>query len=168
VNLSGQAHAVIMRSIHAHARILTIDAARALRAPGVLAVFTGSDVAHLGTMKMLLKRKRPDGSPMFAPPHRGLTRERARYVGDPVAMVVAETLAQAEDAAESVRIDYEPLPSVTSTAEAVGGPAVWDECPDNVSNLHEVGDRAATEAAFAAPHAWCAVATSSPGSTPNI
>src|SRR6267143_3197205 len=149
VNLSGQAHAVIVRSIHAHARILTIDAARALRAPGVLAVFTGSDVAHLGTMKMLLKRQRPDGSPMFPPPHHGLTRERARYVGDPVAMVVAETLAQAEDAAESVRIDYEPLPSVTSTAEAVGGPAVWDECPDNVSNLHEVGDRAATEAAVA-------------------
>src|SRR6267143_760645 len=149
VNLSGQAHAVIVRSIHAHARILTIDAARALRAPGVLAVFTGSDVAHLGTMKMLLKRQRPDGSPMFAPPHHGLTRERARYVGDPVAMVVAQTLAQAEDAAESVLIDYEPLPSVTSTAEAVGGPAVWDECPDNVSNVHEVGDRAATEAAFA-------------------
>src|SRR5437879_1425014 len=149
VNLSGQAHAVIVRSIHAHARMLAIDAARALRAPGVLAVFTGSDIAHLGTMKMLLHRKRPDGSPMFAPPHRGLTRERARYVGDPVAMVVAETLAQAEDAADSVRIDYEPLPSVTSTAEAVGGPAVWDECPDNVSNVHEIGDRAATEAAFA-------------------
>src|SRR5712664_2506092 len=149
VNLSGQAHAVIVRSIHAHARIVKIDAARALRAPGVLGVFTGADVAELGTMKMLLKRKRPDGSPMFAPPHRGLTRERARYVGDPVAMVVAETLAQAEDAAESVRIDYEPLPSVTSTAEAVGGPPVWDECPDNVSNVHEVGDRAATEAAFA-------------------
>src|SRR6266403_1659911 len=149
VNLSGQAHAVIVRSIHAHARMLAIDAARALRAPGVLAVLTGSDVAHLGTMKMLLHRKRPDGSPMFAPPHRGLTRERARYVGDPVAMVVAETLAQAEDAAESVRIDYEPLPSVTSTAEAVGGPPVWDECPDNISNVHEVGDRAATEAAFA-------------------
>src|SRR5438552_7460247 len=149
VNLSGQAHAVIKRSIHGHARIVKIDAARARRAPGVLAVFTGSDVAHLGTMKMLLKRRRPDGSPMFAPPHRGLTRERARYVGDPVAMVVAETLAQAEDAADSVRIDYEPLPSVTSTAEAVGGPAVWDECPDHISHVPEIGDRAATEAAFA-------------------
>src|SRR6266850_5841030 len=100
-------------------------------------------------MKMALKRKRPDGSPMWAPPHHGLTRERARYVGDPVAMVVAESLAQAEDAAERVRIEYEPLASVTSTAAAVGGPAVWDECPDNVSNVHEVGDHAATEAAFA-------------------
>jgi len=115
----------------------------------VLAVFTGADVAELGTMKMTLKRKRPDGSPMWAPPHRGLTSERARYVGDPVAMVVAETLAQAEDAAETLRIDYEPLPSVTSTVDAVGGPAVWDECPDNVSNVHAVGDEAATDAAFA-------------------
>src|SRR5437773_6587124 len=148
VNLPGQAHAVIVRSIHAHARIVTIDAAHARRAPGVLAVFTGADVAELGTMKMTLKRKRPDGSPMWAPPHHGLTRERARYVGDPVAMVVADTLAQAEDAAELLEIDYEPLPAVTSTADAVGGPAVWEECPDNVSNVHEVGDRAATEAAF--------------------
>src|SRR5213594_4558929 len=150
VNLPGQTHAVIVRSVHAHARVRKIDAVESLKAPGVLAVFTGSDVAHLGTMKMLLKRRRPDGSPMFAPPHRGLTRDRVRYVGDPVAMVVAETLAEAEDAAERLAIDYEPLPSVTSTADAVGGPAVWDECPDNVSNVHEIGDRAATEAAFAA------------------
>jgi aerobic carbon-monoxide dehydrogenase large subunit len=150
VNLPGQAHAVIVRSIHAHARIRGLDATAALRAPGVLAVFTGADTAELGTMKMTLKRKRPDGSPMFAPPHHGLTRDRVRYVGDPVAMVIAETLAQAEDAAERLAIDYEPLPAVTSTADAVGGPAVWDECPDNVSNVHEVGDRAATDAAFAA------------------
>jgi carbon-monoxide dehydrogenase large subunit len=149
VSLRGQAHAVIVRSIHAHARIRAIDTAEARRAPGVLAVFTGDDVAELGTMKMTLKRKRPDGSPMFAPSHRGLTRERVRYVGDPIAMVVAETLAEAEDAAGRVIIDYEPLPSVTSTADAIGGPAVWDECSDNVSNVHEVGDRAATDAAFA-------------------
>jgi carbon-monoxide dehydrogenase large subunit len=150
VDLPGQAHAVIVRSTHAHARIRSIDRTAAQRAPGVLAVFTGADVAELGTMKMTLKRKRPDGSPMFAPPHHGLTRDRVRYVGDPVAMVVAETLAQAEDAAERVAIDYEPLPAVTSTAVAIGSPAVWDECPDNVSNVHEVGDRAKTDAAFAA------------------
>jgi len=150
VNLPRQAHAVIVRSIHAHARIRGLDATAALRAPGVLAVFTGADTVELGTMKMTLKRKRPDGSPMFAPPHHGLTRDRVRYVGDPVAMVIAETLAQAEDAAERLTIDYEPLPAVTSTADAVGGPAVWDECPDNVSNVHEIGDRAATDAAFAA------------------
>jgi aerobic carbon-monoxide dehydrogenase large subunit len=152
VNLPGQAHAVIVRSIHAHARIRGIDVRAASQAPGVVAVLTGADVAKdgLGTMQMTLKRKRPDGSPMFAPPHRGLAQDRVRYVGDPVALVVAETRAQAEDAAEAVEIDYEPLPSVTSTAEAVGGAPVWDECPDNVSNVFEAGDRAATDAALAA------------------
>ena len=154
VNLPGQTHAVIVRSTHAHARIRSIDTAAALASPGVVAVFTGADLArdNLGTMQMTLKRKRPDGSPMFAPPHRGLTADRVRYVGDPVAMVIAETLAQAEDAAERLRIDYEPLPSVTSTADAIGGPAVWDECADNVSNLFESGDKATTDAAFAKAH----------------
>jgi carbon-monoxide dehydrogenase large subunit len=151
VNLPGQAHAVIVRSMHAHAKLGAIETSGAVRAPGVLAVFTGADLAKddMGTMKMTLKRKRPDGGPMFAPPHRGLARERVRYVGDPVALVVAETRAQAEDAADRLRIEYEPLPSVTSTAEAIGGAPVWDECPDNVSNLFEAGDKAATEAAFA-------------------
>src|SRR5215470_318263 len=110
VNLAGQAYAVIVRSIHAHARITRIDATQALRSPGVLAVFTGADTAELGTMKMTLKRKRPDGSPMFAPPHHGLTRDRVRYVGDPVAMVVAETLAQAEDATARRPTPRSPAP----------------------------------------------------------
>src|SRR3989454_5091181 len=151
VNLPGQAHAVIVRSVHAHARIRSIDTAAALRAPGVLAAFTGADLARdgLGTMKMTLKRKRPDGSPMFAPPHRGLSEGRVRYVGDPIGLVIAETAAQATDAAEAVRVEYVPLPSVTCTADAIGGAPVWDECPDNVSNLFEVGDKTATDAAFA-------------------
>jgi aerobic carbon-monoxide dehydrogenase large subunit len=151
VNLPGQAHAVVVRSMHAHANIRSVNAAAALCAPGVIAVFTGADVARdgLGTMQMTLNRKRPDGSPMFARPHRGLTAERARYVGDPLALVVAETVAQAQDAAEQVDIDYEPLPSVTSTAEALGGAPVWDECPDNISNIFEAGDKTAAEAAFA-------------------
>jgi aerobic carbon-monoxide dehydrogenase large subunit len=155
VNLPGQAHVIVIRSIHAHARLRGVDAHEALAMPGVRAVFTAADVGDdLGTMKMTLKRKRPDGSPMFAPPHRGLARERARYVGDPIALVVADTRAQAEDGAERVRVDYEPLPSVTSTADAVkpGAAAVWDECPDNVSNVHETGDGAATEAALARAH----------------
>jgi len=82
VNLPGQAYAVIVRSIHAHARIRGIEARTALKAPGVVAVLTGADVAKdgLGTMQMTLKRKRPDGSPMFAPPHRGLAQDRVRYV----------------------------------------------------------------------------------------
>src|SRR5215471_12718610 len=117
VNLPGQAYAYVLRSPHAHARIATIDQGAALAATGVLAVFTGDDIIAdgLGTMAMTLKRKRPDGSPMFAPPHPGLARGRVRYVGDPVALVVGESLAQAKDAAERVAIDYEPLPSVTAT-----------------------------------------------------
>ncbi len=153
VNLPGQAHAVVVRSMHAHARIRAVDPAAAAAAPGVLAVLTGADLARdgLGTMTMTLSRKRPDGSPMFAPPHRGFATDRVRYVGDPVALVVAETHAQAEDAAELVRVEYEPLPAVTGTADAAapGSPPVWDECPDNVSNVFEAGDRAAADAAFA-------------------
>jgi carbon-monoxide dehydrogenase large subunit len=156
VNVPGQTYALIVRSPHAHARLLALDISAAQRAPGVVAVFTGADLAKdgLGTMVMTLKRKRPDGSPMFARPHRGLTQDRVRYVGDPIALVVAETRAQAEDAADLVQVDYEPLPSVTSTAEAPqpGSAAVWDECPDNVSNVFESGDKAATEAAFARAH----------------
>jgi len=155
VTLPGQTSMVVVRSMHAHARIRGIDTTAAVAMPGVLAVFTGADIGdELGTMKMTLKRKRPDGSPMFAPPHRGLARDRARYVGDPLALVIADTRARAEDAAERVRVDYEPLPAVTATADAArpGAPAVWDECPDNVSNVHEAGDRAATEAALAGAH----------------
>jgi aerobic carbon-monoxide dehydrogenase large subunit len=152
VNLPGQLAAVLVRSIHAHARIRGIDLEAARKAPGVVAVFTGADLARdgLGTMQMTLKRKRPDGSPMFAPPHRGLAQDRVRYVGDPVALVVADTRGRAEDAADLVDVDYEPLPSVTSTAAAIGGPPVWNECRDNVSNLYEAGDRAAVDAAMAA------------------
>ena len=153
VNLPGQAHALVVRSVHAHARILSIDVSAALRAPGVLAVFTGDDLAQagLGSTRTTLARTRPDGSPMFAPAHPVLVRDRVRCVGDPVAFLVAETVAQAEDAAELVRIEYEPLPSVTATAEAArpGSPPVWDECPDNVSNVFEAGDQAAADAAFA-------------------
>ena len=153
LKLPGQAHAIVLRSPHAHARIRAIDTAPAAGAPGVLAVYTGADVVAdgLGTMRTTLRRKRPDGSPMFAPAHPGLVVDRVRYVGDPVAMVVAEELLQAKDAAELVDLDYEVLPSVTSTAAAgqVGSPAVWEECPDNISNVFEAGDRGATEDAFA-------------------
>ena len=153
VNVPGQAHAIVLRSMHAHARIRAIDTSAALRAPGVLAVFTGQDLAEagLGATRTTLPRTRPDGSPMFAPVHPVLVRDRVRCVGDPVAFLVAESVAQAEDAAELVRIEYEALPSVTATAEAArpGSPPVWDECPDNVSNVFETGEQAATDAAFA-------------------
>jgi carbon-monoxide dehydrogenase large subunit len=155
LSLPRQTHMVVIRSVHACARIRGIDSDEARAMPGVLAVVTGADLAdELGTMTVTLKRTRPDGAPMFAPPHRGLARDRARHVGDPIALVIAETLAQAEDAAERVRVDYDPLPAVTATAEAArpGAPAVWDECPDNISNVHEVGDRGAADRALAGAH----------------
>lgn len=153
-NLPGQAYAVVLRSPHAHARILNIDSAAAKAAPGVLAVYTGADYAAdgLGMPKAAMPRKRPDGSPMFAPQRPALVVDRVRYVGDPVAFVVAESLAQAKDAAELVDVEYEPLPAVTDTALATmpGAAPVWDENPDNISHVFEKGDKAATEAAFAA------------------
>jgi carbon-monoxide dehydrogenase large subunit len=153
VNLPGQAYAVFLRSPHAHAKITSIDTTAAKALPGVVAIFTGADYAAdgLGAPKVSMPRKRPDGSPMFAPGRPALCVERVRYVGDPVAMVVAETLAQAMDAAEAIAVVYEALASVTATGEATlaGAPAVWDECPDNVSNFTERGNKAATAAAFA-------------------
>ena len=153
VNLPGQAYLVYVRSPHAHATISSIDASAALAAPGVLGVYTSQDLVKdgLGTIPVTLKRNRPDGSPMFTKGHRGLAEARVRYVGDPVVAVVAETLMQARDAAELVSVDYADLPSVTATAQAAqpGAPAVWDECPGNVCNVFEVGNKAATATAFA-------------------
>src|SRR5713226_8449699 len=152
VNLPGQAHAVVLRSPHAHAKIRALDAGPALAMPGVLAIYTGADLAAagFGTMGVPFQRKRPDGSPMFVRGHLGLAQGTVRFVGEPVAFVVAESLAAARDAAELVAVDYEILPSVTDTAEAAAGKnAVWEECPDNISNLFEAGNKAATEAAFA-------------------
>src|SRR6185312_3391724 len=105
----------------------------------------------LGTMRVSLTRKRPDGSPVFYSPRPGLARDAVRHVGDPVAFVVAETLAEARDAAELVDVRYEPLPSVTGTADILrpGAPAVWADCPDNLSHIFELGNRTATDAAFA-------------------
>lgn len=153
VSLPGQARAYLVRSPHAHARILKVDLAAAHAAPGVLGIFTIDDLAAdgLGTTATTIPRKRPDGSPMFARPHPGLARGHVRYVGDPVALVVAETVNQAKDAAELVAIEYAPLPAVTATASAnlPGAAPVWPECPDNISHVFEVGNKAAAEAAFA-------------------
>ncbi len=140
--LPGMAHLAYVRSPHARARILRIDAAAALALPGVLGVFTVEDLDRdgVGTTAPTLKRARPDGSPGFWRPHPGLAKGMARHVGDPVAIVVAETLALAKDAAEQVVVDYEALPA---------SDPVWEECPDDISNVFEVGNRPATEAAFA-------------------
>jgi carbon-monoxide dehydrogenase large subunit len=151
--LHRQTWCVFVRSPHAHARIRSIDTDAASHAPGVVAVLTGIDYANDGIAmpKAAMPRKKRDGSPMFAPQRPALVVDRVRYVGDPVAMVIAETLAQAKDAAELVVVDYDPLPSVTSVAAAAeaGAPRVWDENPDNISHTTERGNRQATEAAFA-------------------
>jgi len=144
---------VIVRSPHAHARIAKLELSRAASAPGVLGAFSGEDLARdgLGTPEVTIKRHRPDGSPMFWCPHPGLARNRVRFVGDALAVVVAESLMQARDAAERVEVEYDPLAAVSAVerASARGAPAVWEECPDNVCNVYELGDAAAVEAAFA-------------------
>src|SRR5258706_3316568 len=141
--LPRMAQIAYLRSPHACARIVAIDAAAARGAPGVLGVYTVEDLERdgVGTTAPALKRSRPDGKPMFWRAHPGLAKGMVRHVGDPVAIVAAETLAQAQDAAERVAVEYEALP-VTDP--------VWEECPDNVSSVFELGNRAATEAAFAA------------------
>jgi carbon-monoxide dehydrogenase large subunit len=153
LTLPGQAYAVFVRSPHAHAALRAITTEAASKAPGVLAVYTGADYAAdgLGMPKAAMPRKKSDGSPMFAPQRPALVIDRVRHVGDPVAMIVAETLVQAKDAAELVEVAYEPLPAVTSVAEAARprAPRVWNDNPDNISHTLERGDRAATEQAFA-------------------
>jgi aerobic carbon-monoxide dehydrogenase large subunit len=153
VNLARQAHAVVVRSPHAHARIRGMDAAVAREAPGVLAVLTGADVAHdgLGNLPTDSARKRRDGSPAFTPPRPALARDRVRHVGDPVALVVAQTREQATDAAALVAVNYEPLTAVTATAEAAlkGAPVVWDAVPDNVAFVWEAGQRDTVDKVFA-------------------
>ncbi|MDD9928739.1 MAG: xanthine dehydrogenase family protein molybdopterin-binding subunit [Rhodospirillaceae bacterium] len=153
-NRPGQAYGYVVRSPHAHARILSIDTADALAAPGVLRVYTGDDMAEYGSVPCLVAREKADGSPMFTPPNRPLRQDRVRYVGDYVAFVVAESHTQARDAAELVAVDYEPLPSVTDTEDTVrdGAPAVWDEVPDNVCFVFEQGDSAAVENAIQVAH----------------
>ncbi len=153
VNLPRQAYAYLLRSPHANARLGAIDLAAARAAPGVVAIFTAADLAAdgLGSNAPTIPRKRPDGAPMFWRAHPGLAREVVRYVGDPIVMVVAETLEAAKDAAELIAIDYAPLPAVTTAADALapGAAPVWPDCPDNISHAHAIGDRAGTDAAFA-------------------
>lgn len=148
-----EARGHVLRSPHAHAKILAIDTSRALAAPGVLAVLTGDDLARrgLGTLRPLVPRKRRDGSPAFVCPQAILAQGIVRYVGDPVAFIVAETLNKAKDAAELIAVEYQTLPAVT-TAEAALSPgalAVWEANPGNEAFFHEAGNKGAVEAAFA-------------------
>ena len=140
------------RSPQAHAHLLRIDSTAALSAPGVIAVLTAEDLARdgVGAMACYAFPPVPPGAPSYRPLQPLLATHKVRHVGEPVAIVVAETLAQARDAAELIEIDYEPLPAVTlADALADGAPKVWDDAPDNLSFALERGDRAAVDAAFA-------------------
>ena len=153
----GTARAVMVRSPHPHARILEVDAAAAQAMDGVLAVLTGRDVeGKIGPIPTLARtppfaRLNRDGSPMPDPAQPALATGRARYAGEPVAVVVAETEAEALEAAEAVVVEYEPLPAVTTWEQArAPDTPVWEDNPRNVTFDREQGDREATEAAFAA------------------
>jgi len=151
--LPQQTYGVFVRSPHAHARLGKIDVEAARGAPGVIAVFTGADLAaeKVGGLPCGWLIHSTDGSPMREPPHPVLATGKVRHVGDPVALVIAETAKAAKDAAELVTVDYDLLPAVADTAHAAdsGQPAVHDEVPDNVCYTWGHGDKAATDAAFA-------------------
>ena len=161
VDLAGQAYACFVRSPHAHARIAAIDRAAAGALPGVLAVLTGADVVADGLRSLPhrpvlnhpadVRLNNTDGSPKFISPHLPLPPDRARFVGEAVVMVVAVSAAIARDAAERVAVEYEPLAAVTTTADAAepGAPRVWDDPPSNLALDAQLGDQAATDAAFA-------------------
>jgi carbon-monoxide dehydrogenase large subunit len=160
LNLAGQAYAAMVRSPHPHARIRAIDAAAAMALPGVITVLTGADaiadglkpIPHrplIGPPDIALGKR--DTSDKFLSPHHVLPHDKARFVGEAVAMVIAESIGVAKDAAERVRVEFEPLPAVTDTvaAAAAGAPAIWDGAGSNVCIDAEVGDAAATAVAFA-------------------
>jgi carbon-monoxide dehydrogenase large subunit len=153
ISLANQAYGVVLRAPHAHAEIAGIHTGAALKAPGVLGVYTAADIkaAKLGTLPCVIPLEQADGSPLVAPPRPVLADGRVRHVGEPVAFVVAETLDQAHAAAALIDVDYAPLPAVTDTRTAPdpASPQVWDEAPRNISFVWADGDADATDAAIA-------------------
>jgi carbon-monoxide dehydrogenase large subunit len=154
LNRPGQAHAVILRSPHPHARVLSIDTAAARAMPGVVAVFTGADLSGIGGLPCGWAVKNKDGSPMAEPPHPVLAVGKVRHVGDPVAVAIAETRAQAQDAAEAIAVSYEVLPAAGTIDGALvaGAAQIHDAAPGNVCYDWHIGDAGVTDAAFAAAH----------------
>ncbi|MFQ5958998.1 MAG: xanthine dehydrogenase family protein molybdopterin-binding subunit, partial [Alphaproteobacteria bacterium] len=156
IDLPRQAYGHVLRSPHAHAEIRAIDTGAARAVPGVLAVLTHAEAAADGIGALpgddALGLEGRDGREPVTPAQPVLARERVRYVGETVAFVVAESAAAARDAAERIEVDYTPLPAVTDTVAAVAAdaPQIWGDAPGNLSVDWEHGDRAATEAAFAA------------------
>ena len=152
-SLPKQAYAWMVRSSHAHGIIKGIDISAAKGMPGVLGVWTGADLVAAGYKPFVcgLPLKSRDGSPLLQTNRMPLVSDKVRYVGDAVAFVVAETVAQARDAAEAVQVDIEPLPAVTNAAEAAkpGAPQLYDHIPNNVALDFHYGDTAKIDAAFA-------------------
>ena len=151
-----QAYAVMVRSRDAHGIIRGIDTEAARGMPGVLAVYTAADLANYGPLKCTLPLKNRDGSPIRYVPRPALASDKVRFVGDPVACVIAETVAQAKDAAETVALDIDPLTPVLHAADAVkpGAPLVFDAVPNNIALDFHFGDAAKVAEAFAkAKHA---------------
>ncbi len=150
---AGHVHLRFVRSPHAHARIVSIDAGAALESPGVLAVYTGAELAAAGVTPMPLAPifQRPDGSPGESPLRPALAVEVVRYVGEPVAAVAAETPEAAKDALDLIAVEYEPLPAAVGVvaATAEGAPLVWPAATGNIAARMRHGDAAAAEAAFA-------------------
>jgi carbon-monoxide dehydrogenase large subunit len=146
----GVLHAVFLRSPHAHARVLGVEAAEARAMPGVAAVLTAEDVAGLGHNPTLTEIHGADGRRHVEPTRLPIPRERVRHVGEIVAMVVAETLAQARDAAEAIVVDYDPLPAVVHAEDALapGAPLLHEDAPGNLVCDWRKGDAAAVEAAI--------------------
>ncbi len=151
VSLPGQVYAVMVRSREAHGNIRAIDADAARQMPGVLGVYTAADLESYGPLKCVVPLKNRDGSPMRKPWRGALAKDKVRYVGDPVACVVAETIYAAKDAAEAVQVTIDPLPAVTTAEEATraGATLLYDDVPDNVSLDYHYGDADAVAAAFA-------------------
>jgi aerobic carbon-monoxide dehydrogenase large subunit len=152
INRPGQLYAYILRSPHANARIDRLDTAAAAAAPGVVAVFTGRDMAAdaIGGLPCGWLVNSKDGSPMKEPTHPVLVTNRVRHVGDQVAVVIAESLAQARDAAEQIAVDYAVEPAVVDAAAALqpGAPQVWPEAPGNLCYDWQLGDAAAVDGAL--------------------
>ena len=151
INLPKQAYAYMLRSSVAHGRIKSINTDAARKMKGVLAVYTGEDVKSYGTIQSGLPFKSRDGSDMKKPGRAMLPTDKVRFVGDPVACVVAETLLQAKDAAEAIELDIEALPVVVdfTKADAKGAPAIFEDIPDNVALDYHYGDAEKVNAAFA-------------------
>jgi carbon-monoxide dehydrogenase large subunit len=154
INMPGQAYAVMLRSGHAHGIIRNIDTTEAQAMPGVLAVYTGADLAAggYGGLKCLPPLKNRDGTPMKKPFRPALPTDKVRFVGDPIACIVAESVAQARDAAEAIIVDIDPLPAVTKASEAAkpGAPQLFDDVPGNVAVDYLYGDPDKVAEAFAA------------------